>query len=429
MSRWWWIIVLWTTILPQQGFDGVGDFFIEAQVNNTAPYMGEQITYTLRYYAISQEGIALQFPDFEGFWIGESRTTVSGVQIINDRQFFVTEIQIDLAPLVQGDIGINPAQLVVAGDVFRSEQVISTQRITMTVRPLPEGAPTAFSGDVGDFVISANFDAPLLTLGNPFVFEINIQGVGILERIALPTLNFPSEWRILPQLPRYTQASIGVPLGNKKFQWLVIPNAVGVYPIPPIEWAYFDPRTEIYVALSTPTFTLEILPTITGETRLAPITSSPSGAKLSLKLLASTTGIGNLGMLRLAWGIMPIIGLILFIVTIRQKRQTARLAKKRYRTALSRAKKRLKSLGSTPSSAKVTTIIMAYIADKQNVPHKEVVSALHDYLPDHLAVHTESALAIINSTGYIPQTVEFNFSEVLDEALRLLTVLEAGWKK
>jgi len=86
-------------------------------------------------------------------------------------------------------------------------------------------------------------------------------------------------------------------------------------------------------------------------------------------------------------------------------------------------------LGSTPSSAKVTTIIMAYIADKQNVPHKEVVSALHDYLPDHLAVHTESALAIINSTGYIPQTVEFNFSEVLDEALRLLTVLEAGWKK
>jgi hypothetical protein len=266
-------------------------------------------------------------------------------------------------------------------------------------------------------------------LGNPFVFEISIQGVGILERIAPPALNFPAEWRILPQLPRYTQATIGVPLGNKQFQWLVIPNAVGVYPVPPIEWAYFDPRTGTYVVLSTPTFTLEILPTIEGETRLSPITSSPSGAQLSLKPLASSLGIGNLGVLRVAWGIMPVIGLMLFIITIRQKRQVARLAKKRYRTALSRAQKRLKSLGSTPSSAKVTTIIMAYIADKQNAPHKAVSSALHDYLPDHLVADTESALGIINSTGYIPQTVTFDFSGMIDEALGLLTVLEAGWEK
>jgi len=43
-------VLIWLGIQLGQGFDGVDDFFIEASVNNTQPYVGEQITYTVRYY-------------------------------------------------------------------------------------------------------------------------------------------------------------------------------------------------------------------------------------------------------------------------------------------------------------------------------------------------------------------------------------------
>ncbi len=229
-------VLIWLGIQLGQGFDGVDDFFIEASVNNTQPYVGEQITYTVRYYTLSQDGIRVQYPDFEGFWIGESYESYSGLQVINDKQFFVREVQINLAPLTSGDMIISPAQLLVIGDVFRSEQFFNTPNILLNVRQLPDASPANFNGAVGDFVMSADFEVGILTLGNPLVFSITIQGTGILDALNPPMLNFPTDWRVLPQSPQYIRGNqtIGVSLGSKQFQWVIIPSEVGSYIIPPI---------------------------------------------------------------------------------------------------------------------------------------------------------------------------------------------------
>jgi len=173
----WLFTLIWLSIHLGRGFSGVEDFFIEASVNNTTPYIGEQITYTVRYYALSQDGIRVQYPDFEGFWIGESYESYSGLQVINDKQFFVREVQINLAPLTAEEIIIAPARLLIGGDVFRSEQILDSQAITLTTQSLPDGAPASFNGAVGDFVMSADFEAGIIILGDPFVFGITIQGV------------------------------------------------------------------------------------------------------------------------------------------------------------------------------------------------------------------------------------------------------------
>ncbi|MDX2075172.1 MAG: BatD family protein [bacterium] len=429
----WLFMLVWMSIQTAQGFDGTTDFFIEASLNNTAPYVGEQITYTMRYYAISQEGITPQFPDFEGFWIGESYDAFNGIQVINQRQFFVREIQIHIAPLESGDLSIGEASLIVAGDVFRSEQIIMTPILPLSVRPLPDGAPPSFLGAVGDFTMSADFEVTSLTLGNPFLFTIRLQGTGILERLNPPMLNLPADWRILPQSPQYTQGTIGVLFGEKLFQWVIIPNEAGTHTIPAIEWSYFDPRAQAYVTLSTPSFPLTILPSPDGEIRLSPLSSALLTNTLPLK--SSDLNYYFYDFLdwrwwQLCWGVMPVIFILTAMVSMQQRRQAHSHANKRYKTALARAKKRLKGLNTTPNSSKMTLVIMAYIADKCNVTTREANDHFSRYVknPDVLA-SIEALLATIKSMTYTPQDTGYDIPVLLDDIENGLVQLDIIWEK
>lgn len=433
MMRWLFILI-WLGIQLGQGFDGVADFFIEASVNNTTPYVGEQITYTLRYYAISQDGIRVQYPDFEGFWIGESYESYNGLQVINNKQFFVREVQINLSPLASGEMIIAPARLLVEGDVFRSEQVIDTSVITLNTRPLPEGAPSSFNGAVGDFVMNADFEVGILTLGNPFVFSITIQGTGILDILNPPNLNLPMDWRILPQSPQYIRGNrvIGVTLGSKQFQWVIIPNESGSHLIAPIEWAYFDPRTQTYITLAIPSFTLDILPSADGETRLSSLQTAPMNL-LPLKTLVSDYPLYNMLTLfpwGLCWGVMPLLFFMAIFNAKYQRRKIRQAKYKRYKTALSRAKKRLNQLRNKPNPAKMSGVVIAYIADKSNVPNGDVAENILAYIPHpDTKIMVENLMMMIKSIGYIPQNTDYDVLGLIDETENVLSQLEKGWGK
>ncbi|MCU0480259.1 MAG: BatD family protein [Anaerolineae bacterium] len=429
----WLLFLLWMGIQLGQGFDGVADFFIETLVNHTTPFVGEQITYTVRYYAFSQEGIRVQYPDFEGFWIGESYESYRGLQVINDKQFFVREVQIHLAPLITGEIIIQPAQLLVTGDVFRSEQIIPTSPITLNIRSLPEGAPSSFSGAVGDFVMNADFETGILILGNPFVFSITIQGVGILDTLTPPNLNLPLNWRILPQSPMYMRGNenIGVALGSKEFQWVIIPNEAGSHRIAPIEWTYFDPRTQTYITLTIPAFTLDVLPSSDGEIRLS------SAYTTSFEILPLKTPKTNYPfydvLTGFPWGFLGFIMPVLFFITIQytryQRRKIRQTAHKRYQTAFSRAKKRLNQLRKQPNPTRMSNVIIAYIADKANVANSDVIGDMYAYIPQaDLQIMIENLMTMIKSVSYIPQNSDYDALALIDEVEIALSQVEKIWR-
>ena len=430
----WLFTLIWLSIHLGRGFSGVEDFFIEASVNNTTPYIGEQITYTVRYYALSQDGIRVQYPDFEGFWIGESYESYSGLQVINDKQFFVREVQINLAPLTAEEIIIAPARLLIGGDVFRSEQILDSQAITLTTQSLPDGAPASFNGAVGDFVMSADFEAGIIILGDPFVFGITIQGVGILDSLNPPTLNLSTNWRVFSQSPQYMRGNqtIGVALGNKQFRWVIIPNEAGSHLISPIEWTYFDPRTQTYITLAIPSFTLDVLPSLDGETRLssaqtAPLTLLPLKASaLNYEFYDHLTNF----QWGLCWGVMPLIFLMTILNSKYQHRKIRQATHKRYKTAFNRAKKRLNLLRNKPNLVKMSGVVIAYIADKSNTSNADVTEDIGTYIQhQETKIMVENLMTMIKSMAYAPKNTDYDAIALIDKIEIVLSELEKGWGK
>lgn len=138
------------------------DYFIEAVVDNSKPYQGQQVTYTLRFYQ-AVDGLGqteYQPPTFTGFW--SEQIPEQGQYAIQaaGRDYRVTVVNTILFPTVVGEVTIEPATLNVPGDFFSRGARLSTQPLSLEVQPLPEGAPPSFQGAVGQYEIQAEVDSP-----------------------------------------------------------------------------------------------------------------------------------------------------------------------------------------------------------------------------------------------------------------------------
>jgi hypothetical protein len=131
--------------------DTSADFYIEASVDNPTPFVGQQIIYTIRVYAAddqSDESPLYEPPDFEGFWRVdiEPFPFTQSPQQVNGRAYIVSEIRTALYPTLSGDLTITPANVILPETVFRPEQRIGSNTVTVKAQPLPEGAPAVATG-------------------------------------------------------------------------------------------------------------------------------------------------------------------------------------------------------------------------------------------------------------------------------------------
>src|SRR3990172_1468149 len=49
-------------------FPPTNDYYVDANVDNNAPYVGQRITYTLRFYDSISSPAVVALPDFAGVW-------------------------------------------------------------------------------------------------------------------------------------------------------------------------------------------------------------------------------------------------------------------------------------------------------------------------------------------------------------------------
>src|SRR5690349_8097926 len=91
-----WIIVLFLSLLsisPAFTQDVQGDVYVEAGVDNSNPYIGQQIIYKFKLYdAIGLTNPLYQPSDFEGFWRVDIGVLSQTTEQINGRQYTVTTI-------------------------------------------------------------------------------------------------------------------------------------------------------------------------------------------------------------------------------------------------------------------------------------------------------------------------------------------------
>ncbi len=431
-------------VLSQDGTTEA-DYFVEAVIDNPTPYVGQQIIYRFRFYdAVDVTNPQYEAPDFEGFWRIDKKTINNTSRQLNNRQYVVIELNTALYPTHPGVIDISPAKVLLPETVFRTEEEITANTVTVDVRPLPEGAPPGFSGAVGQFNLTATLDRQSATLGEPFTLRFVISGTGNIEQLTLPDLPLPADWRIYANPTTFTVTETDdLVIGEKVYEYLLIPGQVGAQILPGITFDYFDPVTELYRSANTEPVTLEILPPITGDLQPSPSVTEigmvTGATPLPLKAINSTlqSGTVNLGMFFwLLWLLPPLGAGACWWWLLQQKRNNVRDKLNRRSMALQQAQARLRNLSKITSSENyhaVRVAIMNYFADKLNCTRNDLSETDLEKILTEAKISANLGKRILlclewADEGQYAATGSIDLLTLINRTSETLVVVDSMWK-
>lgn len=128
------------------------------------------------------------------------------------------------------------------------ETEAQTPTVNITVKPLPtEGRPADFSGMVGNYSFSADFDRTELKVGEAMTLSINIKGDGLPGSITDPKLPDFSEFRSVPPENDISKKIVGSKvITTKSIRVFLYPKKKGEFTIPEITYSWFNPSKKTY---------------------------------------------------------------------------------------------------------------------------------------------------------------------------------------
>ena len=247
---------------------------VEASVDNSHPYVNEQIIYTFRYLYTDRipSFNTPQYtpPSLRQFWTTELDRKQGRRQVIEGTLYWIEEIQVGLFPITAGKVTIEPAKLSLPLAARRGlpqvSRMLVTNPVEVNVRPLPlEGKPTDFAGAVGQYRIHAQTDRQTIEAGDGFTLRVQVSGMGNIKTVPAPT--FPALPNMAIYDPQITDA-IGIVdsriQGSRTYEYVIIPSEEGRWIIPAVDYPYFDPQTESYQVARTVPVTIDVLPNPNG---------------------------------------------------------------------------------------------------------------------------------------------------------------------
>ena len=157
------------------------------------------------------------------------------------------------------------------------ETETSTAPLAITVLPLPtEGKPEDFSGMVGSYSFSANFDRTNLKVGEALTLAINIKGDGTPGTITDPKLPDFSEFRSVPPENSINKKVTGNKVvTSKDIKVFLYPKKKGTFEIPAITYSWFNPAKKKYETASAGPWTIEVEK---GDAPAEPVYQAPVSA-------------------------------------------------------------------------------------------------------------------------------------------------------
>ena len=248
------------------------------------------MTYTLyTRYDTRYEGFEEE-PSISGFWIEDfpldrdlSRETIT----MNGKRYVKADIRkIALFPTAPATYTIQPGVLKISvqkepqqntlfddffndsffsGNSFfakRVEQLLKPDPIEVTVRPFPDvGKPASFNGATGRFRLEAAVDKQEVKQNEPLTLKMTIEGEGNIDTLPRPGVPELTGFKIYDG-DSSTQLfkNANTIAGKKNFEIIFIPTEAGELAIPPLEFSFFDPRSQSYQTLKTPVFPLKVTP-------------------------------------------------------------------------------------------------------------------------------------------------------------------------
>ena len=281
-----------------------GNIHLVAEVSKSAPYLNEGITVIYKLYfrnPISVSDVSeLESPSYGDFW---SHLIKIGRAEINMRGSYKGEPYNEviwrkavLYPQKTGKLILEPLTLNLSlnipsnrRDLFgrrimtQTQKTITTGEKVIAVKDLPKNnKPENFSGAVGQFDFDVILNKDLLKASESFQAKIKVKGKGNLKLFNLPTINVPNTLEVYePEHDEKVKITISGMQGTIEDNYTIVPQFQGKYPIPSIQFSYFDPKSKSYKTLKSQDLIVDVFegPTALNTNRnlksIAPKTSIP----------------------------------------------------------------------------------------------------------------------------------------------------------
>jgi len=243
-----------------------------AEISDANPYLNEGITVVYKLYFRNPISISdvqeMESPTFGDFWsqmINIGRVQVNPRGNYNGEQFNeVVWRKVVLYPQKTGPLEIEPLTLNLSlsvptnqRDLFgrqipvQAQKVITTGKKRINVRTLPlTDQPAEFSGAVGQFDFDVILDKSALKASESFQVKVKVNGNGNLKLFNLPRINVPKNLEVYePEHKEEVKVTLSGMQGSVEDVYTIVPQFQGKYPIPTLEFSYFDPEAATYKTL------------------------------------------------------------------------------------------------------------------------------------------------------------------------------------
>ena len=399
-----------------------------AEVSNANPFLNEAITVTYKLYVSHDVSITSQWreidtPKYADFW-SQNIDNQNNFKVYEgkfngeDYRYVVLRTTV-LYPQKTGKLDIEPLTLDIPIDVQgnrrdifgrrlmeRVNKTISAGNRTIDVKPLPlEGKPDGFNGAVGDFAFDVNTNKTTLNANESLQLDVKVSGKGNLKLFTLPAVKLPNTLEVYePEHNESVNTTVAGMQGTITDTYTVVPQFKGTYPVNPITFSYFDPKTEKYKTITSKEFTIEVE---NGPISSATSSINPNDAKKQvvlskdnfkyIKLDANLKPIAQESFFKSAlfWSLLgsPFLLIPLFILAGKKRKQRLndvegnklRRANKLAKKYLSEAKRNI----SNPVSF-----------------YESLERALHNYLKAQLSIETSEMEKSLISKMLLERNVE-----------------------
>lgn len=383
------------------------DLFITATASKTTVHEQEAILLTYKVYTlVNLRQLFGKMPDLKGFHTQEIElpqqktfslehykgrnynTTVWSQYVLFPQQTGKLEIP---SITFEGVVAIqtvsdDPFDAFFNGGGYQEvKKKIVTPKLTINVQPLP-AKPANFSGGVGEFTLTSSINAKDVKTNDAVTIKLTISGSGNMKLISTPEVKFPEDFEVYdPKVTNNFEASRAGLSGTQTIEYLAIPRHAGNFTIPPVEFTYFDLKSNSYKTLKTEAYNINVAK---GQGNADQVIADFTN-KENVKVLGQDIRFIKLGDTKLMpkgdvffgtvgyylWYIIPFVLFVGLVVFFRkQAAENANVAKVKTKKANKVATKRMKLAGKLLAE------------NRKNEFYDEVLKALWGYISDKLSI-------------------------------------------
>lgn len=463
----------------QQAATGDSDIFMRLSLSRNQVVVGEPVTATLKiYHRANLAGFEnAKFPSFKGFWSQEVEAP-SNIDFIREQVDGVMYNSAVLRrwliiPQKAGEQTIEPAEVVCLvnvrrprgsgspfDDFFGSGYVTTRQRVTTPARSLhvsalPAGAPSSFSGGVGQFKVSAKVSKDSLKTHDAASFIVTVSGKGNIALVEAPKIAFPPDFEVYDVKTSVNTDKSGTS-GSKTFEYPFIPRSPGDFELGPVPFSYYDVNARRYETVSSAAIPISVarsatstVPESAGGTTLVVDRKGVKNLGEDIRFIRSKTVLGaDNGFLvysKLWWGILAFLALAGFGFWLGFRKVAARRADvvgSRNRKATKQALKRLAQAREflqkdlyTAFYEELHRSLLGFVGDKLAMDmasqNKENISAALEAGGVGASVASDfvDLLAACEEARYSPSAGHEAMNNHYEQAVSLITAIDSSMKK